>query len=165
MSFLILNVLQEHLLVFRNVGFETFSKIYHSRVVPKVDYFSGIWGFGNLEMCQKIQQCALRFYLRVHPKTPLLALEGGMGWIHPNVRIHTEMLRFWNRVLNMDESRLTRKMFEYDYKRCKKNCCNDTKQLLIYLVKCLYLRRKPHIILENYKFVIIIYGKISGITK
>ncbi len=38
------------------------------------------------------------------------------------------MLRFWNRVLNMDESRLTRKMFEYDYKRCKKNWCNDMKQ-------------------------------------
>ncbi len=39
------------------------------------------------------------------------------------------MLRFWNRILNMDESRLTRKMFEYDYKRCKKNWCNAIKQL------------------------------------
>ncbi len=39
------------------------------------------------------------------------------------------MLRFWNRVLNMDESRLSRKTFEYDYKRCKKNWCYDMKQL------------------------------------
>ncbi len=54
---------------------------------------------------------SLRFYLGVHPKTPLLALEG-------------DTLRFWNRVLNMDESRLTVKMFEYDYK----NWCNDMKQ-------------------------------------
>ncbi len=48
--------------------------------------------------------------------------------IDPNVRKHTEMLRFWNRILNLDESRLTLKMFEYDYKRCKKNWCNDMKQ-------------------------------------
>ncbi len=100
----------------KNVGFETFSKLYHSGVVPIMDYCSGIWGYGNLKMCQNIQQRALRFYLGVHPKTPLLALEGDMGWIHPNVRRHTEMLIFWNRVLNMDESRLTIKMFAYDFK-------------------------------------------------
>ena len=72
-------------------------------------------------MCEEIQQHALRFYLGVHPKTPLLALEGDTGWVHPNVRRHIEMLRFWNRVLKMDESRLTRKMFEYAYRMCKKN--------------------------------------------
>ncbi len=64
-----------------------------------MDYCSGIWGCGNSEMCQKIQQRAFRFYLGVYPKTPLLALEGDTGWIHPNVRRHTKMLRFWNRVL------------------------------------------------------------------
>ncbi len=80
-------------------------------------------------MSQKIKQRALRLYLGVHLKTPLLALEGYTGWIHPNVRRHTEMLRFWNRVLNMDESRLTRNMFEYYCKRGKKNWCNDMKQL------------------------------------
>ncbi len=113
----------------KNVGFETFSKLYQSGVVPIVDYCSGILGYGNLQICRKIQQRALRYYCGVHPKTPLLALEGDTEWIHPNVRRHTEMLRFWNRVLNMDESRFTRKMFEYDYKRCKKNWCNNRKQL------------------------------------
>ncbi len=57
---------------------------------------------GNLKMRQIVQQHALRFYLGVHPKTPLLVLEGDTGSIHPNVRRHTEMLRFWNRVLNME---------------------------------------------------------------
>ncbi len=94
-----------------------------------MDYCSGIWGYGNLDMCQKIQQHALRFYLGVHPKTPLLTLDRDMGWIHPNIRKHSGMLMFWNRVLNMDEYRLTRTMFEYDYKRCKKNWCKDMKQL------------------------------------
>ncbi len=62
-------------------------------------------GYGNLEMCQKIQQHVLWFCLGVHRKTPLLALEGD---------------------------------------------------------KMSTLRRKAHVILENYKPVIIIYGKING---
>ncbi len=45
------------------------------------------------------------------------------------------MLSFWNRVLKMDESRPTTKMFEYDYKRCKKYWCNDMKQLFNILGK------------------------------
>ncbi len=65
----------------------------------------------------------------VHPKTPLLALEGDTGWLHPSVRRHVEMLRFWNRVLNMDENRITCRIFDYDYKLCKGNRCYDMKQL------------------------------------
>ncbi len=29
----------------KNVGFSTFSKMYHSHVVPITDYSSGIWGY------------------------------------------------------------------------------------------------------------------------
>ncbi len=49
-----------------------------------------ILGYRNLEMYQRIQQNALRFYWGVHPKNPLLPLEGDIGWIH------TEMISFWN---------------------------------------------------------------------
>ncbi len=52
------------------------------------------------------------------------------------------MLRFWNRVLNMNESRLTRNMFEYDYKRSKKNWCNDMKQLFNILSKMSIFEKK-----------------------
>ncbi len=53
------------------------------------------------------------------------------------------MLRFWNRVLNMNESRLTRNMFENDYKMCKKNWCNDMKQLFNILSKMSIFEEKP----------------------
>ncbi len=29
----------------KNVGFETYTKLYHIGVVPAMDYSSGIWGF------------------------------------------------------------------------------------------------------------------------
>ncbi len=59
---------------FRNVGFKTYSKLYHSGVVPILDYCSGVWGFQKRDTCNKVQQTALRYFLGVHSKTPILAL-------------------------------------------------------------------------------------------
>ncbi len=42
----------------KNVGFETYTKLYHCGVVPVMDYSSGIWGFKNYSECEKIQQRA-----------------------------------------------------------------------------------------------------------
>ncbi len=39
------------------------------------------------------------------------------------------MFRFWNRIIKMDATRLTRKMFETDYRICKNNWCSEIKQL------------------------------------
>ncbi len=55
------------------MGFETYIKLYHSGVVPVMDYSSGIWGSKNYNECEKIQQRAIRYYMGVYPKTPLLA--------------------------------------------------------------------------------------------
>ncbi len=41
-----------------------------------MDYGSGVWGYDNSEAGDKIQFRAIRYYLGIHPKTPLLALEG-----------------------------------------------------------------------------------------
>ncbi len=54
----------------------------------------------------------------------LLALEGDIGWLHPIVKRHVEILRFWNRVLQMDHNRITH-ILDYDYKLCKGNSCYD----------------------------------------
>ncbi len=115
----------------RNVGFETFTKLYHSGVVPVMDYCSGVWGFKIDNSCDKIQQRALRYYLGVHSKSPLSAIEGETGWLNTESRRHVEMFRLWNRILSMNEDRLTRKMFEYDYAKCKDNWCYEIKQICI----------------------------------
>ncbi len=52
----------------KNVGFETYTKLYHSGVVPVMDYSSGLWGFTNYSEYEKIRQKALRYYMGVHPK-------------------------------------------------------------------------------------------------
>ncbi len=64
----------------KNVAFNTFSKIYQANVVPIVDYSSSVWSYANCDYCVKVQYRAIRYFLGVHPKAPLLDLEGDMGW-------------------------------------------------------------------------------------
>ncbi len=71
---------------------------------------------------------ALRYYKGPH-KTPLLVLEGDTGWLHFSIRRHLQMLRFSNRVLKMDENRITCWIFDYDYKLCKGNWSYEMEQL------------------------------------
>ncbi len=114
---------------FRNIGFKTYSKLYHSGVLPIMDYCSGVWGYGKYECCDKIQYRAQRYYLGVHQKTPLLALDGDIGWLNCQNRRHIEMFKMWNRLVKMDDTKLTRKIFDYDHRICK-NWSREVKSLL-----------------------------------
>ncbi len=51
----------------------------HSYVVSSMDYESGVLGDDNSEAGNKIQFRVIRYYLGIHPKTPILALEGDIG--------------------------------------------------------------------------------------
>ncbi len=42
---------------------------------------------------------------------------------------HVEMIRFWNRVLKMDENRIACRIFDYHNKLCKGNWYYEMKQL------------------------------------
>ncbi len=90
---------------FKNVGFQKFSKLHHSGVVPAMDYCAGVWAYRKHSSCSKIQSRAIRYFLGVHQKTQILALEGDMGWITSDVRRQTEMLRLTNRLIHMNDSR------------------------------------------------------------
>ncbi len=54
--------------------------MYQANVVPIVGYSSSVWGYANYDFCVKVQYRAIRYFLRVHLKAPLLGLDGDMGW-------------------------------------------------------------------------------------
>ncbi len=70
---------------FKIVGFQTFSKLYHSGIVPVMDYCAGVCGYRKHSSCSNIQNRAQRYFLGVHQKAPILALDGDMGWITSDV--------------------------------------------------------------------------------
>ncbi len=78
--------------VMKNIGYNTFFKMYYSDVVPVMDYLSDVWGYDNSEAGDNIQIRTRRYYSGIHRKTPLLALEGDIGWNSCKMRQHINMI-------------------------------------------------------------------------
>ena len=102
---------------YKDVGYtcNTYSQLFNSCVVPVLDYCSGVWSFKYNEKSDMIQNRAIRYFIGVHRFASILAITGDMEWIVSSDRHCVNILRLWNRLVNMQESRLTRKVFEYDY--------------------------------------------------
>ena len=94
----------------KDFGFKTFEKLYYSCVVPVTDYGSAVWGYKNYAQLDYIQNRAIRYFLGVHRFTPILALVGDSGWLPSQYRRWLTILRLWNRLILMDDSRLTKRL-------------------------------------------------------
>ena len=53
----------------------------------------------------------MRIYLGVHRFAPNAAVSGDMGWTSPSTRRKITMLRFWNKLVDMDNNRTTKLLF------------------------------------------------------
>lgn len=106
------------------MAYSTYSKLYDSCVVPIADYASEIWGFRNFNMPNTLQNRAMRIFLGVHRFAPVAGLEGDMVWLSPQYRRWLNMIRFWNRLILMENERLTRKVFDWSYNESIHGCTN-----------------------------------------
>ena len=109
-----LGALRNKIYSLKDVGFRTYSKLYHSGVTPILDYCSGIWGYNNFKCIDDVQNRALRYFMGVHKFCPLPALEGDMGWRSSSVRRYTEIISLWNRILGMEDTRLPKIALRYN---------------------------------------------------
>ena len=120
-----LGALNSKVQVLKNIGFESYTKLYNACVTSVLDYCSSVWGFGKHDKCDVVQNRALRFYLGVHRFTPTHAITGDTGWISCRNRRHINMVRYWNRLLAMGEERLTKRVFLWDFALNNNNWSND----------------------------------------
>lgn len=103
----------------KGLGFSTYSKLYHTGVVPILDYCSGIWGFQKFGYLDSVQNKAIRFFLGIHRFAPNLAINGDVGWESSTTRRRIQMIRYWNRLISMDMERVTKKIFIWDMQNRK----------------------------------------------
>ncbi len=113
----------------KNVGYNTFQKLFDTGVSPIIEYAAEVWGYKDFTQCERVHQRAFRYYLGVHPKTPILALMGDMGWLTSKERRQSKMVKYWNRLVHMSEERLTKKVFLYDYAICNNNWSSEMKSI------------------------------------
>ena len=117
---------------FKDLGFNTFSKLVKSGVIPVLNYGSEIWGFMKFKTCENIQNRAARYFLGLHRFTPIPALRGELGWNDVFIERWISMVRYWNRLLKLEEDRLTSRIFQWDWNLSKdnNNWCSDIKGIL-----------------------------------
>ena len=96
---------------FLNFHFKSYSKLYEAGVLPVAHYAASIWGNVTGKEIECIHNRAMRYFLGVHKFAPNAAVTADMGWLAPKYRRYICMLRFWNRLMDMDENRLTRHIF------------------------------------------------------
>lgn len=113
----------------KDFGCKTFEKLYNSCVVPIMDYCSGVWGFKKYQSLDNVQHRGIRHYMGVHRFAPILAITGDIGWIPTNQRRWINMIRIWNRVITMDENKITKHVFNTDYSNCHNYWCSEIKDI------------------------------------
>ena len=94
--------------------YNKYTKLYESGVVPIFDYCSSVWGYSVLDKIDTIQNRTIRLFLGVHRFAAYKAIDADMGWISCRTRRHVNMLRLCNKLITMDDSRLVKKIINWD---------------------------------------------------
>ena len=99
----------------KNVGYETFTKLFRCGVTSVMEYGSSIWGFKKAPEIDMIQNRAMHYFLGVHKYTPIAGMLGDMGWYQQSIGRKLCILRLWNRIIQTEDNRLTKVLFNADY--------------------------------------------------
>ena len=130
---------------FKDIGYGCYTKMFDACVAPVLDYGSGIWGKAKVNHSDIIQNKAYRYFLGVHNFTPVAAMQADMGWLPCKQRKYLKMLRFWNRLINMQDDRLTKQIFNVQYQHETPNSwCTNVKDIFSILGKVnMYNQKLP----------------------
>ena len=112
-----------------DITYETFTKCVHYNVNPVTDYGSEIWGYLRESCTDQVQLKAIRSYLGVHKYAPNLAILGDMGWTPSDIRRKINLIRYWNRLIKLDDDRLTKHVFISEYQNGG-TWCEHVKKIL-----------------------------------
>ena len=105
---------------FKNVGYDTYTTLFNAGVKSVLLYGSCVWGARKAPKLDHVHNRAMRYFLGLHKYAPVVAMQGDMGWFPLYIHQYLSIARFWNRLLCMDDSRLTKAIFEADYDKNKK---------------------------------------------
>ena len=79
---------------------------------------------------------ALRCFLGVNRYAAKAGMEGELGWVSPHIRRCLNMVRLWNRILNMKKTRLPRIIFDYQHSHNLVNSWLKDVKTIFSMVNC-----------------------------
>jgi len=85
-------------------------RIPNATICQIIDYGAEVWGYIKSPKINNVVMKAIQVFLGVNRCTEIPFLEEEMGWQTCCIRRKVHMPRVWNRLLKMDESRLTKEI-------------------------------------------------------
>ena len=97
---------------YKEMTYETFFKIFYSKVQPILLYSSEIWGLQRLENIETINLMACKRFLGVPIRTPNKMVYGDLGRFPLLINRYISCIKYWFRLLEMGNDRLPKTAYE-----------------------------------------------------
>ena len=95
--------------------YKSYKKCVNSCVIPILHYGSEISGICKMNNLDRVLDKAARAFLGVHKFCPIASMYKDLDWVTNDCKVKLNVLRFWNRLMLMSDSRLTKMMFNSVY--------------------------------------------------
>lgn len=112
-----------------SLGYKTYTKLFETGVLPILSWGAPIWGIKKFPKIQTVQNKAMRAFLSVNTFTSNVCVSGDMGWLDCLLHRKLLMLKFWNRIIKINNNRIVKAVFLFDFGMCKRNWCSDIKSI------------------------------------
>jgi hypothetical protein len=94
--------------------FKTYEHIFKCTVQPVMEYAAEIWGYKHYGRLETVMHRAIKTFMGVGKTCPTPVILGDTGWLPSQVTRKVKMVAWWNKLQQMDTTRLTRNIFEHD---------------------------------------------------
>ena len=107
---------------FGRLPFECYRKCYDALVQSVINYAAAIWGSSNFSSISAVQNRACRFFQSLGKYASNPAVQGDMGWILPEHRQWICVIRQFYRMVNMDDTLLSYRIFTWSLTQSSSTC-------------------------------------------
>ena len=94
-------------------------QLFDNLVTPILLYGAEIWGGGNNDIIEKLHLKFCRILLHVNNSTPRCMINGDLGRYPLQVYIDQRMMNYWARIIQCDDHKLNRQLYQITYTLCK----------------------------------------------
>jgi hypothetical protein len=100
---------------FQNNSVDLFIKLFDTQVQPIIQYGAEIWGMEKGKEIEKVHMFAMKRFLFVHSKTPTDIIYGELGRVPLYVNSYVACIRYWLRLVQMENHRIPFKCYRMLY--------------------------------------------------
>lgn len=101
-------------------------ELFNKLVKPILLYGCEIWGFGNIEVIEKVQLKFIKSILKLKNSTPNCIIYGEVGIMPLKIDIYTRMVSYWGKIRSPENNDNLLTSYIYAALRSYYNCSNIT---------------------------------------